>query len=222
MVVTIDGPSGVGKSTVTRLVAAELGLPYLDTGAIYRAATLAVLRAGADLRDEEAVAGVVAAADIDYAAGEVTLAGEDVTAEVRSPAVTAAVSPVSAIPEVRSVCVAMQRAWVERRGGHAVVEGRDIGSVVFPAAPVKVYLTAAPEIRAERRAGDAESGSASVTEVAADLRRRDHHDSTRSVSPLRPAADAVVLDTGSLDVGGVVDAVLALVDAAERGARYEP
>jgi cytidylate kinase len=174
-----------------------------------------------DLEDHAAVADVVAVGDIDYAGGEVMLDGERVTAEVRSPAVTQAVSPVSAIAEVRRICVDMQRSWVDRIGGQAVVEGRDIGSVVFPNAPVKVFLTASPEIRAARRAGDAETGDATVSEVAAELQRRDHHDSTRTVSPLRPADDAVVLDTGALDVDAVVDAVLALVDGAERRARYE-
>jgi cytidylate kinase len=220
VVVTIDGPSGVGKSTVTRRVAEELGLPYLDTGAVYRAATLAVLRAGIDLEDHAAVTASVAGATIDYADGVVTLDGDAVVRDVRSQAVTGAVSAVSAVAEVRELCVAMQRAWVDRRGGNAVVEGRDIGTVVFPNAAVKVFLTAPADVRAARRAGDREAEGASVDAIAADLHRRDRYDSTRTVSPLRPADDAMVLDTAALDVQGVVDAVLGLVDASDRGSRY--
>lgn len=220
MVVAIDGPSGVGKSTVTRRVSAELGLPYLDTGATYRAATLAVLESGTDPKDAVAVLEVVRGITIDYLDGVVWLDGRPVVTEVRSSAVTAAVSVVSAYPEVRAVIVALQREWVVRHGGSAVVEGRDIGTVVFPDAPVKVFLTAPSEIRAARRAGDAEVAGTSVDVIAADLARRDHHDSTRTISPLEPAADANVLDTGDLDVQSVVDAVLSLVQTHERETWY--
>ncbi len=220
MVVTIDGPSGVGKSTVTRHVASELGMPYLDTGAMYRAATLAALRAGIDPADEPAVIAAVEAATIDYVDGSVMLDGASVAAEVRSPEVTTAVSTVAAIAEVRRICVELQRAWVKQHGGRAVVEGRDIGSVVFPEAPVKVFLTASPAVRAARRAGDREARGNDIADVAADMRRRDHHDSTRETSPLQPASDAIELDTSELDVQAVTDAVLALVDAFEREQRH--
>jgi cytidylate kinase len=220
VVVTIDGPSGVGKSTVTRLVADELGVPHLDTGAIYRAATLAVLNAEVEIADEPAVIQVVAAMEVEYGRGQVWLDGDEVTADVRSPAVTGAVSAVSAIAAVRDICVELQREWVRKRGGSAVVEGRDIGSVVFPDAPVKVFLTAPPEVRAARRAGDREVAGVAISDIASDMARRDRHDSNREVSPLQPAADAVVLDTAALDAQGVVDAVLALVDAANREDRY--
>lgn len=214
MVIAIDGPGGVGKSTVASRVASRLRFPHLDTGATYRLATLAVLEAGVDVVDAAAVAAAVEAVEIGYHEGRATLDGRDVTAAIRSPAVTVAVSPVSAIPEVRSLMVAVQRRWVADRGGRAVVEGRDIGTVVFPDAAVKVFLTAAPEVRARRRAGDDETAGRSVEEIAAELARRDHIDSTRRVSPLQPAADAAIIDTSELGIDEVVSAVVALVDAA--------
>lgn len=214
MVIAIDGPGGVGKSTVARAVAAALGAAYLDTGSYYRAATLAVLRAGADPSDSEAAVAAVRRIDLDFRHGRIHLDGEDVAEEVRSPQVTAAVSAVSAIAELRRIVVDQQRTWVERRHSEAVVEGRDIGTVVFPDAPVKVYLTARPEVRARRRAGDAEVAHLDVATIAEALRRRDEADSTRAASPLRPAEDAVIIDTSDLDVEQVVDAVLHLVEQA--------
>ncbi len=216
MVIAIDGPSGVGKSTVARGVAKALGIGYLDTGATYRAATLAVLEAGVDPSDDAAVVPAVARAAIAYEDGEVRLDGRPVGTEARSAEVTAAVSPVSAIPEVRRIVVAIQREWVAERGGSAVVEGRDIGTVVFPLAPVKVFLSARPEVRAARRAGDAEAADADVAAVEADLRRRDEFDSTRETSPLQPAADAVIVDTSRMTADQVIEVVLALVAQAER------
>jgi cytidylate kinase len=216
VVVAVDGPGGVGKSTVARAVAAELGISHLDTGATYRAATLAVIEAGVDVSDIEAVLGVVAPIAIDYIDGVVILDGEDVTSLVRRDAVNAIVSTVSAISEVRSRIVAMQRGWVGRQGGRAVVEGRDIGTVVFPRAPVKVFMTARPEVRAARRARDAEAADKGVAEIAVDLHRRDHIDSTRVASPLRPAEDAVVVDTSEMTVDDVVRVVLDLVERVGR------
>jgi cytidylate kinase len=220
VVIAIDGPSGVGKSTVTRAVADRLGCASLDTGATYRAATLAVLRAGIDPADEPAVVSVVAAADIDVSDGAVRLDGEVVSDAIREGEVTSAVSGIAAIPGVRRLLVALQRHWVESRGGEAVVEGRDIGTVVFPGAPVKVFLTAPAEVRAVRRAGDDESSGRSVDDVGADLERRDHADATRAASPLQPADDAVVIDTGRLTVDAVVDEILRLV--AERNGQQRP
>ena len=210
MVIAIDGPSGVGKSTVASRVAARLGLPHLDTGATYRAATVAVLDAGVDVADGESVVDAVRPIAIDYEDGRVTVDGRDVTEEVRSAEVTAAVSHVSAIPGLRSLVVAMQRRWVAGRGGHAVVEGRDIGTVVFPDAAVKVFLTAHPEVRARRRSGDAETAGRAVDEVAAELARRDRIDSTRAASPLQAAADAAIIDTSELGIDEVVAEILAL------------
>jgi cytidylate kinase len=215
VVIAIDGPGGVGKTTLARAVAAALGLPHLDTGSYYRAATLAVLEAGADPADTGAVVRIVAAADYDYRDRHMHLDGRDVSVETRTPEVTALVSPVSAIPELRTIVVAAQRDWVRRHGGSAVVEGRDIGTVVFPDAQVKVYLTADPEVRARRRLGDAEASDVDPERVAELLRMRDRIDSTRTVSPLRPADDAVVVDTSHLTAEEVVDVVLRLVEAAE-------
>lgn len=217
MVIAIDGPGGVGKSTVSQQVAEARHLDYLDTGATYRAAALAVIRAGIDPSDEEAVAEVVRHAVIEYEDGAIRLDGDDVSAAIRTPEVTATSSRVAAIPEVRAIVVAMQRAWVELRRGRAVVEGRDIGTVVFPDAAVKVFLTARPETRAARRAGDRESGGVDVSQVMEALERRDHADSTRSTSPLRPAPDAHVIDTSDMPLDAVLAEVLELVAvAAER------
>lgn len=210
MVIAIDGPGAVGKSTVSRLVAERLGYPELNTGAIYRAATLAVLRAGADPGDDAAVVAAVVAATIDYEDGRVLLDGHDVTAATRSAEVTAAVSPVSAIAEVRRLLVERQRAWLADHGPDAVVEGRDIGTVVFPDAGTKVYLTARPEVRAARRARDGEAAGADAAKVAAELAARDRYDSSREVSPLRAADDAVTVDTSDLTIAEVVEAVVLL------------
>jgi cytidylate kinase len=216
VVIAIDGPGGVGKSTVSQRVATLLGFVHLDTGSTYRAATLAAVRGGIDAADAAAVTAAVDASIIDYDEQRILLDGHDVSAEVRSAEVTAAVSAVSAIPAVRSRIVAMQRKWVADRGGEAVVEGRDIGTVVFPDAGLKVYLTATPEVRAARRAGDAEAGSLDVDAIAADLRRRDHLDSSREVAPLRPAEDAHIVDTSELSLDQVVAAVLRLYELADR------
>lgn len=211
MVVAIDGPSGVGKTTVARAVADALGLPYLDTGAYYRMATLVTIRDGADPASDDAVLAAIAGTDIDFVGGTLLLAGEDVNAALRSEDVTSAVSVVAAHRRVREVIVELQRAWVERHGGSAVVEGRDIGTVVFPEAPVKVFLTADPETRARRRAGDAEASGRDLGEVAERLRARDRADSTREASPLRAADDAVTIDTTDLTVADVVSRILDIV-----------
>ncbi len=214
MVIAIDGPGGVGKSTVTRRLASVLGVEFLDTGATYRAATVAALEAGAEVSDESAVLEAVTSREIEYVDGVILLDGKSIVTETRSEAVTQAVSPVSALPSVREHVVQIQRDWVAARGGEAVVEGRDIGTVVFPDAPVKVFLTASAEVRAARRSGDAEAANLKVSDIVADLNRRDHLDSTRKTSPLRPADDAVEVDTSDLDIEGVVAAILELVAAA--------
>ncbi|MBU1866046.1 MAG: (d)CMP kinase, partial [Actinobacteria bacterium] len=187
MVIAIDGPGGVGKSTVARRVAAAIGASYLNTGAYYRAATIAALDAGAPLDDPEAVTAAVAAAEYAFVGEHMLLDGRDVSERSRSPEVTGAVSIVSAIPGVRALMVACQRRWVAERGGRAVVEGRDIGTVVFPDAAVKVFLTASETERARRRAGDREAAGLDVGSIAEALRRRDHIDSTRETSPLTAA-----------------------------------
>ena len=208
-IVAVDGPGGTGKSTVSRAVAHRAGLPHLDTGAFYRAATLAVLRAGVEPSDSDSVDDVVSGLALDQVEGRMLLEGEDVSAEIRSEPVTAAVSAVSAHPELRRRLVEMQRCWVEEHGG-GVVEGRDIGSVVFPDATVKVFLDASPEVRARRRA--AETGE-SLDAVLEDLIRRDGLDSTRAASPLTIPDDAVVIDTSELTFDEVVERVVALVSS---------
>lgn len=215
MVIAIDGPGGVGKSTVARRVAAALDANYLDTGATYRAATLAALRSEADPGDAAAVLAALGSVEIAYENGIIYLDDEDVSAAVRTPVVTKAVSAVSAIPEVRSQVVELQRLWVEEHEGRAVLEGRDIGTVVFPNAPVKIFLTASAGVRAARRSGDRETQGMHVTDIVAELERRDHLDSTRETSPLQPADDAVVINTDDLDLEEVIAAVLELVPAPD-------
>jgi cytidylate kinase len=204
-VVALDGPSGTGKSTVARELARRLHSRYLDSGAMYRAATLAVLERDISIERPDDVVDTVRATHIEITTDpdhvEVRLDGRRVEREIRSAPVTAAVSAVSAIARVRTMLIAQQRALIE--GGAIVVEGRDIGTVVWPHARVKFYLTASPRARARRRAGEL-GPSADLTAVAADLRRRDHLDSTRAVSPLIRAADAIEVDTTELSVDEVV------------------
>jgi cytidylate kinase len=224
-VVAMDGPSGTGKSTVSRRFARACGASYLDTGAMYRAVTLAVLRAGLDASAPESEVVAIATqarlrSGTDPATPTIELDGEDVEPEIRGAAVTQLVSAVSAHPAVRNLLVARQRSLVADAlagTGGAVVEGRDIGSVVLPDAPLKVYLTASAEIRAARRAAqDRKAGrTADLDAVLADVRRRDGLDSTRATSPLHAAPDAVVLDTDELSVDAVLETLLAL--AQERG-----
>lgn len=206
--VAVDGPGGVGKSTVSRRVAARIGVAHLDTGAFYRAATLAVLEGQVDPADEAAVVGVVSPLDIDQADGATRLDGADVSTRIRGADVNEVVSVVSAYRQVRERMVSLQREWVGRHGNRAVVEGRDIGTVVFPEATVKVFLDADPRVRALRRSGET---SGAPAEVAASLRRRDLLDSNRTVSPLVAAGDATVIDTTHLSIDEVVERVLALV-----------
>ena len=216
--ITLDGPSGTGKSSVARGVAARLGAAYLDTGAMYRAATVAVLDASVDPEDADAVVRVVGEARIEVgieAGSELVLVdGVDVASRIRGAEVTRNVSAVSAVPAVRRLLVDQQRALVAAAGA-VVVEGRDIGTVVLPDATLKIYLTAAPEVRAQRRAG--QLGITDPGEIAAlaqDLRRRDEYDSSRGDSPLRPATDAVVVDSTDLDQQGVVDRIVELAASA--------
>jgi cytidylate kinase len=206
-VIAIDGPAGSGKSTVARGVAAALGLPTLDTGAMYRAIALAALDAGTDLADGAAVAAVARAADVSLERGVTRLDGTDVSDEIRGPRVTSAVSQVSAHPAVREVLVARQRAWVAEHGG-GVVEGRDIGTVVLPDAPLKVFITARDDVRAARRQRDerAAARDVAVGAVQEALDRRDRADGTlgRATRPEEAAADAVVIDTSDVGADDVI------------------
>ncbi|MFB9238691.1 (d)CMP kinase [Plantactinospora siamensis] len=205
LVVAVDGPSGSGKSTVSRRLAGGLDAKYLDTGAMYRAVTWAVLRSGVDPQDAEAVAKTAAATEltigVDPAAPQIAVDGVPVDREIRGPEVTAAVSAVSAVPEVRRLLVERQRELI-LAAGRIVVEGRDIGAVVAPDADLKVYLTASADARAQRRSAES---AADVAATAADLARRDRLDSTRKASPLQQAPDAVVLDTTELGIDEVVE-----------------
>lgn len=224
VVVAVDGPAGTGKSSVSRSLARELRARYLDTGAMYRIVTLAVLRAGIDLTNHAAVEAV--ASNVKLSVGydpdedRSYLDGEDVSSEIRGNEVTKAVSAVSSVPAVRTRLVDLQRALAEGSGS-VVVEGRDIGTVVLPDAGVKIFLTASAETRARRR--NDQNVSAGLLDdyaaVLADVRRRDHLDSTRAVSPLRAASDAVVVDTSEMTEPDVVAHLLQLVKQRSEAVR---
>lgn len=211
LIVTLDGPAGTGKSTVSKEVASRLGVPRLDTGAFYRAAALAVLRAGVDVGDYQAAADVVARISLDQVDGRMLLDGADVSDDIRSQAVTDASSRVSTHPEVRGLLVVYQQEWVARHANRSVVEGRDIGSVVFPDAGVKVYLDARPEIRAQRRAIQTGKEQADVLE---ELSARDERDSTRETSPLIVPEGALIIDTSDMTVEQVVEEIVELAHRA--------
>ncbi|WP_432975115.1 (d)CMP kinase [Dactylosporangium sp. CA-233914] len=212
LVVAVDGPSGSGKSTISRRVAQALDARYLDTGAMYRAVTYAVLRDNVDLGDAVKIAvvaeGVELSIGTDPAAPQISVDGAPVDQEIRGAEVTRAVSAVAAVPAVRALLVAHQRAIIAE-AGRIVVEGRDIGTVVAPDADLKVYLTADAEERARRRSTENASSHAAT---AADLARRDRLDSTRAADPLRQAEDAVVLDTTSLGIDEVVERLRGMLD----------
>lgn len=207
--IAIDGPSGVGKSTTAKRVAARLGWQYLDTGAMYRAAALAIHRAGIELTDQPALEEVLSSLELSLNEGRTYLAGEDVSEAIRSQEVTLLVTPVSADARVRGVLVDQQRRIGNR--GRWVVDGRDIGTVVFSQACCKVFLTASPEARAQRRHHElqAKGQSPDFEAVLADLQRRDLADSTRAASPLRKAEDAIELDSSAMSLDQVVDWIVA-------------
>jgi cytidylate kinase len=206
LVIAIDGPAGSGKSTVAKAVAIRLGLDYLDTGAMYRSVAFAALRGGVDPEDAEVVGNLARNIELEVdPTGPVVVDGVDATIEIRGPEVTRAVSIVAANPTVRTEMRARQRQWVAKRGG-GVMEGRDIGTVVFPDAKLKVYLDASPEVRAARRSK--EVSDLSYETVATDLARRDALDQNRTHDPLRTADDAVVIDTSDLSVDQIVDAIM--------------
>jgi CMP/dCMP kinase len=213
LLIAIDGPSGAGKGTVARAVAVRLGYRHVDTGAMYRALAWKALRDGIDLADELSVAGLGQRATFDLEAGRIAIDGHDVATAIRTPEIDKAAAIVARHPAVRRVLVARQR----KLGGNGavVMEGRDIGTVVFPHADVKVYLDASPEERARRRAADpahASSKGTALSDVATALAERDKSDSTRTVSPLAVAPDAVVIDTTGLAASEVIDRVIALVN----------
>ncbi|STC70391.1 (d)CMP kinase [Corynebacterium pilosum] len=221
LILAVDGPSGTGKSSTCRALAKQLDAKYVDTGAMYRVATLAVLRGGVDPEDKEAV--IVATRDLplsvsdDPDSTEVLLDGEDVSGEIRGPEVTRNVSAVSAIPQVRENLVALQRK-LAKEAHRAIVEGRDIGTVVLETAPAKVYLTASADVRAQRRYDQdiAAGREADYETVLADVQRRDELDSSRETSPLRPADDAQVIDTSELTPDEVVEALITVIEKSAK------
>ena len=214
--IAIDGPAGAGKSTVARQVAQALGFTYLDTGAMYRAVAWKAAQAGVDPQDTNALADLaehlhIAFSPLDEAGNQqVQVNGVDVTTAIRSPEISNLTSPVSAVPEVRRIIVAQQRKIGATAERGVVLEGRDIGTVVFPGAEVKIFLTASPEERARRRAAEltARGLAVSYAQVLAEQKERDERDSRRADSPLAAASDAVVLDTDSLTVPDVVSRIL--------------
>lgn len=213
-VIAIDGPAGAGKSTVGRALADRLSVEYLDTGAMYRAMTFAVQQRGVAEGDLARVAEMAPKVEIDIDGTRVLVDGVDATAAIRGRDVTEGVSQVAANPEVRAVLVDKQRAWVVERGG-GVVEGRDIGTVVFPDADLKLYITASPRVRAERRVREL---GGSVDDIEASIITRDRLDSSRDHSPLTEADDAVVVDTTGMSIDEVVDHILDLLaEATNKG-----
>lgn len=221
LILAVDGPSGTGKSTTCRALAKRLDAKYVDTGAMYRVATLAVLRAGVDPHDTAAV--IEATRDLpltvndDPDSTEVLLAGENVAAEIRGREVTQHVSAVSAVPEVRENLVALQRR-LAADAHRAIVEGRDIGTVVLADAPAKAYLTASAEVRARRRYNQDRSAGreADFATVLADVIRRDELDSSRATSPLRPAGDAHIIDTSEMTLDQVLETLINIVKESDR------
>ncbi len=210
LIIAIDGPSGVGKGTVARAIASELGYRHVDSGAMYRAVGWKAREQQVPLDREDALAALATGSAIEISATLVTIDGEDVTRAIRTPEIDAAAAAVARLPKVREILVARQRALGE--GGGIVMEGRDIGTVVFPAADVKLYLDASAEERARRRANDtAHSGPAAIDAVAAALKARDQSDSTRAASPLYAAADATVIDTTNAPIPEVVARVMEIV-----------
>lgn len=215
LVVTIDGPSGSGKGTLSQMLAKELGFHLLDSGALYRLVALAAIKKNVALTSEPAVAEVAAQLDVEFSLEgdnlRILLAGEDVTATIRAEAVGMSASIVAAYPQVRDALLKRQRAFATAPG--LVADGRDMGTTVFPAAQFKIYLTASAEARADRRCKQlqAKGVEANWDQVVADIRERDERDSTRSVSPLRPAEDAVIIDSTELTITQVLEAMLSVV-----------
>ncbi|MEO8521739.1 MAG: (d)CMP kinase [Acidobacteriota bacterium] len=211
LIVAIDGPSGAGKGTIARAVATRLHYRHIDTGAMYRALAWKADRQGADLSDDPTVSKLAEETELDVGEGRVRVDGHDVAAAIRTPAIDSAAAAVARLPGVRAALIARQREM--GAGGGVVMEGRDIGTVVFPSAEVKIFLDASPEERARRRASDPahSAGSSEIRDVAIALAERDRSDRTRAASPLTQAPDAVVVDTTGLSIDEAVARVLEVV-----------
>ena len=223
LIIAIDGPSGAGKGTVAREVARRLNYRHLDTGAMYRAVAWKALREGLPLDAEDAVAAVARRAALDVSSASVVIDGHDVTTAIRTPEIDRAAAAAARLPKVRAALVERQRA--AGKGGGIVIEGRDIGSVVFPDADVKIYLDASPEERARRRAMDPAHGSSRTTaaaDVAIEMEARDRSDRTRSTSPLTKAEGAFDIDTTSLSIPETVDRVIAIISRAASARSIPP
>lgn len=223
VIVAIDGPAGAGKSSVAKAVAEKLGLALVDTGAIYRCVALASRRAEIAWDDDEGLARLLPWLDIGFRFEEgknrVLMRGEDVTEAIRAPEISQGASAVSARPVVRAGLLELQRKLARAAAGGAVLEGRDIGTVVFPEANVKLFVTASDQVRAERRHVEltAKGVDTTLEQVLADQKKRDHDDSTREIAPLKPASDATLMDTSAMPLEAVVQEVVARVEKARQG-----
>lgn len=206
-VVAIDGPAGAGKSTVARLVAKEISVPYLDTGAMYRCVALAILRSEVDLSDVDTISRIAEGIHITLYDDQVCLDGENVSHEIRSGEIGAVVSVIAAMTPVRNAMRSEQQRWIAEHCG-GVVEGRDIGTVVLPNADIKIFLTASAQERASRRV---QQNGGDLSQVAKEIENRDHLDSTRDDSPLQPAIDSIHVDTTGLSIDEVVDTIVSIV-----------
>ena len=219
MIIAIDGPSGVGKGTVARAVASALGMRHVDTGAMYRAVAWRADQLGLSLDDEDQIARLAAAATIEINGSDIRIDGTDASHAIRTPEIDRATTRVARLSRVREALVARQRALAEPDG--VVMEGRDIGTAVFPDADVKIYLDASPEERARRRAHDpshTSSQTQALADIAQAMQRRDDNDRTRQASPLSVAQDAITIDTTSLEIRQVVERVLVIVSAKQETA----
>ena len=215
-IVAIDGPAGAGKSTIAKRLAQRIGADYIDTGAMYRAVALKLLRTGTDYNDPEALQTMLDAMDVDFSEGRTILDGEDVSGLIRTPEISALASPSSGVPAVRYKLTALQQAMGKRKS--IVMDGRDIGTVVFPDADFKFFLTASADERARRRTEEmrAKGQEADFETIRADIIQRDDQDSHRAFRPLQKAEDAVEIDSTDMSIDNVVDTMMAFIEARDR------
>lgn len=215
-IVAIDGPAGAGKSTIAKLLAKRIGADYIDTGAMYRAVALQLIRTGTDYNDPKALQAMLDAMDVDFSEGHTLLNGEDVSGLIRTPEISAVASPSSGVPAIRYKLTALQQAMGKRKS--IVMDGRDIGTVVFPDADFKFYLTASADERARRRTEEmrAKGEEADFETIRADIIQRDYQDSHREFRPLQKAEGAVEIDSTNMSIESVVDTMIAFIEARDR------